>query len=305
MRKKQQHGGSVTPDDDSSFRGSSVMRAGSVVDREGLIDELEFRLMRCSAASVGLGPGVRSGGFLAAGEQAHRIARNETRAFWNEHRLSLASRENLTGLVEGLFARQPRYLAWSLVPLLGELIPEAMTEQVVEAIVDWLTTGEPVDRVVRDAVTVTLLAKWLGTSTDGRAIARLVELCESTVPDQIRMGAIGIGAYVRPPTVLSPKEIERAFTACFRVATRVDVETAVAVGWAIRELIERDRELLMVQFERHVQLLSRQVFRTAVERLPQDIRARLTARWLAGRRTRIQKRSTIPQSAVNSRKIPR
>lgn len=291
----------MTTDNEDAFRGSAVLRARTVIDREALLDELEFRLTRCAASTNSPNPGLRMGGFLAAGELAHRVARNETRSFWNEHRLGQCSRETLEDFVDGLFERPARYLAWCLVPLFAELAAELFMPELTDDIIDWVTTGEPVERVVRDAVTVTLVSKALASMAQGEAIERLVALCDSDVPDRIRMGAIGLAAFVRQTSVLGEPESRRAYLACFRVASRVDSETAIAVGWAIRELLGRSLDQLMGPFETHLHCLSRQAFRTAVERLPQATRARLSARWLEARKVRAHGGSVSPRSSVRSR----
>jgi len=278
------------------------MRAGTVVDIDGLLDELEFRLMRCASALGAAGTSMRKGGVLTAGESAHRIARNETRSFWNEHRLAAWSDESLLQFKEEMLARPPRYLAWALVPLFAELAPNLINDDLVERIVEWIADGEPVERVVRDAVTLTILVKCLVRLPEQVAIGRLAALCDSLVPNRIRMGGIGLGAYLREPTKLSRSSIDTAFAACLRVAARADTETAVSVGWGLRELMVREPERLSLMLEKRIQLLSRQCFRTAVERLDPELRANLTERWLAHRRrhksmlsnTRVERARRLP-----------
>jgi hypothetical protein len=210
------------------------------------------------------------------------------RCFWNEHRLAAWATESLVNLLNEILERPPRYLAWSLVPLLTELAPALVSKEIVERVVDWVTSGEPVERVVRDAVTMTILVKWLSSCPEEDAVRQLVALCDSVNTSRVRIGCIGLGAYLRDPTVtlLRAELVDIAFAACIKASTYVDAETSLAVGWALRELLAREPDRLSVVLEKRIQSLSRQTFRTAVERLSPEVRARLTERWLAKRKGR-------------------
>jgi hypothetical protein len=160
-----------------------------------------------------------------------------------------------------------------------------------------------VERVVRDAITVTLLVPWLSQQAEAAAVSHLVALCEATNPARIRMGCIGLGAYVEGRASLAETVSLKAFEACLCVGARVDPETAIAAGWALREVIQRDASRLEPAFERRVGELSRQAFRTAVERRAPDVRAELTKLWTAGR----SRRRELGDAALlsKSRKRPR
>lgn len=280
------------------------MRAGTVVDFDGLIDELEFRLIRCATGGGTTGSSLRKGGVLAAGENSHRIARSETRSFWNEHRIGVWSIDSIARLMDQILERPPRYLAWALVPILTELAPSLVNDEFVERIVDWMTDGEPVDHVVRDAFTMTILVKWLQTLPAPVAINRLVSWCDSLVIERTRLGCIGLGAFLRAATAVDRDCIDLAFAACFRVASRADVETALAVGWALRELLAREPERLGVALEQRVTLLSRQAFRTAIERLAPSTRARLSEQWLAHRREQRLAATAERGTGIRMRRFP-
>jgi hypothetical protein len=99
------------------------------------------------------------------------------------------------------------------------------------------------------------------------------------------MGCIGLGAYMRENKPLDRKSSDFALNACISVAKRADAETAIAVGWAIRELIAKDLDRLLPVLEQKIHLLSRQAFRTAAERLERATRTRLTALWRKRRQT--------------------
>jgi hypothetical protein len=279
------------------------MRAGSVIDREDLLDELELRLARCAVGVTGASSAIRIGGVLSAGELAHRVARNETRAFWNEHRLSEARTAVLADFLDGLLHRNPRHLAWALVPLLGELLPRFRSDHLIARIEAFVTSEEPVGRVVRDAVTVTLLVPWLSEQAEAAAVLHLVALCEASIPERIRMGCIGLGAYLEGRASIAEAVSRRAFDACLTVGTRVDPETSVAAGWALREVIKRDTRLES-PFAKRVGELSRQAFRTAVERREPANRVRLTKLWNAGRthRRKLDAR-TLPANTRNRSRI--
>jgi hypothetical protein len=280
------------------------MRAGTVVDYDALLDELEFRLMRCSGSTATTSASLRKGGVLAVGEQAHRVARSETRHFWNEHKLSHWPRESILRFVDEVLARQPRYLAWALVPLLTDLATHLVTGDTLTRMIEWITDGEPVDRVVRDAFTLTVIVEWLRTLPATEAMRRLLAMCEDSGPDRIRMGYIGLGAYLRSVSNIERENLDAAFLTCLHGSTRVDVETSLAVGWALREVLVRDPERFIGSLEKHVSTLSRQVFRTAVERLPQPMRARLAEKWLRFRRGRSGLAKESFDTGIRSRRIP-
>jgi hypothetical protein len=280
------------------------MRTGSVVDFDAILDELEFRLMRCSGAtSHGSGTG-RKGGVLAIGEHVHRIARTETKHFWNENKITTWPPESLVRLVDEMLARQPRYLSWSLVSLLTEIAPQLINDELILRTIEWISDGEPVDRVVRDAFTLTVVVQWLKTVPSVRAIQQLLEWCESSGYDRSRMGYMGLGAYLRAIASVPRESLDAAFSVCLKGAARVDVETALAVGWALREVLAKDEERLAALLEKRITVLSRQVLRTAIERLHPPVRRRLSEKWLLYRRSISGRSAKEYDTGIRSRRIP-
>lgn len=275
----------MTTENEGAFRGSAVMPVGSSIDNEVLLDELELRLMRCSGANGNHRGTLRRGGLLAVGEHACAIARNETRGFWFAHRFERLSNERLVAFVEDLLTRPPRYLAWAVVPVFSELAEGLLSDDLVRRLVEWLTLQEPVERVVRDTIALSVVVKWLEQRTEEAAIGQLAAFCSSAEPDRARLGFVALASWLKRSKVTDQRSLDVAYAACIGSAKRVEPDIAPAVGWALRELLLRDGGRLIPQFERQVESLSRHTFRTAVERLPSDARLRLTKRWLESRRT--------------------
>jgi hypothetical protein len=280
------------------------MRTGTVVDFDAILDELEFRLMRCSVATSQGNSVGRKGGVLATGEHVHRIARTETQHFWSEHKITLWPPESLVRLVDEMLARQPRYLSWSLVSLLTEIAPHLVNDELILRTIEWICDGEPVDRIVRDAFTLTVVVQWLKTVPSVRAVRQLLEWCDSSGVNRNRMGYVGLGAYLRATASIPQESLDNAFSVCLNGAARVDLETALAVGWALREVLAKDEERLASLLEKRVTSLSRQVLRTAIERLRQPLRRRLSEKWLSYRRAKSGRIANECDTGIRSRRIP-
>jgi hypothetical protein len=263
-----------------NIAGSAVMAAAKiVVDPDQLLDELELRLTRCTVAGAPVTGQLRIGAVLAVGELLHRIAGSETRSWWNEHRLSELDQQVQMRLLDAMLARSPCYLAWGAVPLVAGYLHGLVDAEILMRLVEWVTAPEPVERVVRDVVALELVVPWLEQQPETQVKAVLVGLCQTEDRTKVRMGLMAAAAYVRGQERVDI-DLQRALLdICWSRGKRVEPETAMSVGWVLRELADKGRELVLPELQENVQLLSRQAMRAAVERLPRELRMQLTFKW--------------------------
>ncbi len=261
-----------------SFAGSAVIPvAKAIIQPDWLLDELELRLTRCVPTPS---PVLRIGSVLPAGESLHRIATFETRSWWNELGLAEMDGQAHRRILEAMLERSPLYLGWATVPLLSGYLEEFEEIDVLVRVVEWITASDSVDRMVRDAVALGVVVPWLEREDASLARQTIVSWGQSRQPAKIRMGLMAAAAYIRGASAVDPV-LERALLdACWRHAPRVDTETAMAVGWTLRELLKQDPARVLPELIHRVGELSRQAMRTAVEGLPRETRAKVTSKWL-------------------------
>lgn len=262
------------------MRGSAVMpTARLAMDPEWLLDELELRLTRCAFDTLPTGPTMRTGGVRHLGASLHHIAWQETRGWWNTHQLANADDQVHASILRTLLERSSKFLAWAAVPLIqGHLRRHVGIEQVTQ-IVSWVTSPEPAELVVRDAIALNLLVPWLQTQAESDVCAMFLELCHDGDAARTRLGVVSLAAYVRGSNPTSDETVDVALDVCWQLGAHVDPETAMSIGWLLKELIVRHHERVLPILMVHIQGLSRQAMRTAVEGLPRETRARLTNEW--------------------------
>ena len=269
-------GGRVGNPFDEGF-GSAVMpTAKAVYHPDWLLDELELRLTRCVPT---LSPTLRTGTVLPAGESLHRIAEGETRGWWSEMGLVDADALTRRRIFEAMLARSPMYLGWAAVPLVSEYLHDLRSTEALLRLVRWVTSHVAVHRVVRDAIALSVVVPWL--LEEEPDVVKDVILAWGLSDDlsEIRMGLMVAAAFVRDADEAVPV-LERAILdVCWANAGRVDSETAVAVGWAMKQLIRRAPRRVLPEMLARVREMSRQAMRTAVEGLAVETRRQLTSQW--------------------------
>jgi hypothetical protein len=283
---------SVNRDFEDTMASQVIPSARVVIDPNWLLDDLELRLTRCSPPVSPMAGQPRIGAVLPAGELLHRIAGNETRGWWNEHGLAEATGAEHSRILGSMLERSPRFLAWAAVPLVAGYLNDPLDRELLLRLVEWVTTPEPAERVVRDAVALCLVLPWLEQQSAIEVKETLVSLCRSDDSAQVRMGLLSAAAYVREQSSVDV-ELQRAvLDQCWSLGNRADPETAMSVGWLLKELLNRDQQHVFPELLSRVHGLCRQAMRTAVERLPRGLRVRLTAEWLE------QLNSGIPRTAA-------
>lgn len=281
--------------------GSAVMpSAKAILQPDWLLDELELRMTRCVPAAS---PALRIGTLLPAGESLHRIAATETRSWWLEMGLFDSDEQTHRIILDAMLKRNPTYLAWATVPLVSGYMDNLADLSVLERVVQWVTTSDDVDRVVRDAVALSVVVPWLKREDPRRSCDTILAWARSEAPAMIRMGLVAAAAYVREAKAVDQSLQRAMMDACWTHASRVDTETAIAVGWTLRELLNRDPERVMPVLLSRVHELSRQAMRTAVEGLAWETRLRVSSKWRERIHARLQPVATVgPNSAARTRR---
>lgn len=270
-----------------NLRGSAVMPVAKVnLEPEWILDELELRMTRCMLDGLPLAPTIRMGVVRPIGESLHRIAKVETHAWWNTHRLSDVDETTRSSILQTMFERSPRFLAWAAVPLVEQLWGRPLQVDQLMRLIHWITAPEPVEQVVRDAVALGIVSPWFASQTEAKIREIFEHLCRGGNLPQTRLALVAMAAYVRDQDSPSSELLGVALEACWRLADHVEPNTAMSVGWLLKELVARDEELVLPTLIDRIQNLSRQAMRTAIERLPRELRVRLTARWSGRERSR-------------------
>jgi hypothetical protein len=286
--------------------GSAVMPvAKAVIDPGWLLDELELRLTRCVPEDAMTVSGHIRGGSLPHGECLHRVASNETRGWWNEHGLAELDAQLQRHMLETMLDRSPRFLGWGAVPLMAGYWKELLDRGTVMRIVEWVTEPGEVDRVVRDAVALGLVLPWLSGQAEDAARETLSRLCQSEEPSKLRLGLLVAATYIRDRRCVDEGLRRVVLDICWSLARRVDADTATAVGWVLRELVATNEERAMPELSAHVHELSRQAMRTAVERLPMQLRSRLSSEWQTRRLRRVVENDSLGSNSAPTAKRSR
>jgi hypothetical protein len=263
-----------------NIAGSAVMPAARIVfDPNRLLDELELRLTRCTVAGGPVTGQPRIGAILTAGELLHRIARSETRSWWNEQGLSELDPQSHARILDAMLERSPCYLAWGAVPLVAGYLDGLLDADVLLRLVEWVTVPEPTERVVRDAVALDLVVPWLEQQPETLVRETLDRLCQAEDRTKARMGLMAAAAYVRGQEEVEVVLQRALLDVCWLLGKRVEPETAMSVGWVLRELAGKGRDRVLPELRVRVHELSRQAMRVAVERLPRELRVELTSKW--------------------------
>lgn len=271
--------------------GSAVMpKVKAVLQPDWLLDDLELRMTRCVPAAS---PVLRIGTLLPAGESLHRVAAAETRSWWLEMGLSDSDEQNHRMILDALMARSPVYLGWATVPLLSGYMRELRDLAILKRMVEWVTADGYVDRLVRDAVALSVVAPWLQGEEPALARDAIETWVQSDEPAIIRMGLIVSATYAGQTTGVNRALQRTMLDACWAHASRVDSETAVAVGWALRELLRQEQERVLPEIRMRIVELSRQAMRTAVEGLSREFRVNLTLKWRQHRAQRSARITSI------------
>jgi hypothetical protein len=182
-------------------------------------------------------------------------------------------------ILDAMLERSPVYLGWATAPLLSGYMDEIRNLAVLLRVVEWVTASGDVERVVRDAVALGVVVPWFVREEATRVRDVLTAWVQSQNPTTIRMGFVVAAAYVKETKDVD-RELQRAMLdACWAHAPRVDTETAMAVGWTLRELLSQAPERVLPELLARVHELSRQAMRTAVEGLSRETRVRVTSQW--------------------------
>jgi hypothetical protein len=182
-------------------------------------------------------------------------------------------------ILDAMLERSPIYLGWATVPLLSGYMDEIRNLAVLLRVVEWVTASRDVDRVVRDAVALGVVVPWFVREEAARVRDTLTSWVHSQNPTKIRMGFVVAAAYVRETKDVDRELLRAMLDACWAHASRVDTETAMAVGWTLRELLRQRPERVLPELLARVHELSRQGMRTAVEGLSRETRVRVTSQW--------------------------
>jgi hypothetical protein len=264
--------------------GSAVMRTATViVDLDWLLDELELRLTRCVYDAPTVTMGCRNGPTPVAGESLHRAAEAETQAWWEEHRLADADERVHLKVLSVLLERSPQFLAWSAVPLLTRHLTYPVDSDFVDRLIEWVTAPLAADRMVRDGIALSILAPWLQQHGVTEVTSKFRAWSRSNDGPRVRLALTAMAAYVHNVNVIAPEVVDCALGVCWSLAPEIEPDTAMSVGWLMRELLQRDRARVLPQLSTRIHEFSRQAMRTAVERLPAASRSQLTSNWQAKR----------------------
>jgi hypothetical protein len=274
--------------------------AKAILQPDWLLDELELRMTRCVPAAS---PTLRIGTLLPAGESLHRIAATETRSWWLEMGLIESDEQTKRLILDAMLQRNPTYLAWATVPLVSGYMDDLADLSILTRVVRWVTACDDVDRVVRDAIALSVVVPWLSREDPSRVCDTILAWVRAESPAMIRMGLVAAAAYLREAKAVDLALQLAVMDACWTHASRVDTETAIAVGWTLRELLKQDAERVMPVLLSRVHELSRQAMRTAVEGLARETRVRVSSKWRQSVRTRVRLAPSVgPNSVARTRR---